>query len=413
MWIFTVYLLVGTVEVAGEELNWELLVRIKYVVVDFFVGIILEYLDYRFIVTPSLFRVARVFRIGRLLRFYKGARGIRRLLFALVISLPALFNIGALLFLVMFIYAIIGMSSFGYVKKTGALNDVVNFETFGSSMLLLFRLSTSAGWNDVLEPLLIKTPDCDENHLGQPYGNCGIPWLAILYFITFILSTFLIIINMYIAIILENLSQAHQQDEVGITDDDLEMFYAHWERYDPDASQYILHSQLSDFVDGLEQPLRIPHPNRFACINLNIPIKQGDRIHCFDVMQALVRRVIGDVEEEDGSVAFALMKSRMEHHFVSAFPKRAKTQTESTTLKRIQEIRAATIIQRSYRQYRFQLELRRFRLQRSQQFHEHGQSSSSLREEGPSRNVQVMVQEREPRNEPRNTIVKITDNGLA
>ena len=218
---------------------------------------------------------------------------------------------------------------------------------------------------------------------------------------------------MYIAIILENLSQAHQQDEVGITDDDLEMFYAHWERYDPDASQYILHSQLSDFVDGLEQPLRIPHPNKFACINLNIPIKQGDRIHCFDVMQALVRRVIGDVEEEDGSVAFALMKSRMEHHFVSAFPKRAKTQTESTTLKRIQEIRAATIIQRSYRQYRFQLELRRFRLQRSQQFHEHGQSSSSLREEGPSGSVQVLVQEREPRNEPRNTIVTITDNGLS
>ena len=258
------YLLVITEEVAGELQSW-LLVRINFVVVIFLVGIILEYLDYRFIVTPSLFRVARVFRIGRLLRFYKGARGIRRLLFALVISLPALFNIGALLFLVMFIYAIIGMSSFGYVKKTGALNDVVNFETFGNSMLLLFRLSTSAGWNDVLEPLLIQPPDCDENHLGQPYGNCGIPWLAILYFITFILSTFLIIINMYIAIILENLSQAHQQGR--------SRNHGRWlgnvlrcigNVIDPDASQYILHSQLSDFVDGLEQPLRIPHPEQIC-----------------------------------------------------------------------------------------------------------------------------------------------------
>lgn len=329
------------------------------------IGIIMEHLDYKFIVTPSLFRVARVFRIGRLLRFYKGARGIRRLLFALVISLPALFNIGALLFLVMFIYAIIGMSSFGYVKKTGALDDVVNFETFGNSMLLLFRLSTSAGWNDVLEPLLIQPPDCDQHYQGQPNGNCGTPWLATVYSISFILLTFLIIINMYIAIILENLSQAHQQDEVGITDDDLEMFYSLWERYDPDATQYIFYSQLSDFVDNLEPPLRIPQPNKFACIHLNIPIKKGDRIHCFDVMQALVRRVIGEIEEDE-SVAFTLMKSRMEHHFISAFPKRAKTQTESTTLKRIQEIRAATIIQRSYRQYRFQLELRKFRLQKSQ-----------------------------------------------
>lgn len=57
MWIFIVYFLVGIVEVVGEELNWELLVRIKYVVVDFFVGIILEYFDYRFIVILSLFCV--------------------------------------------------------------------------------------------------------------------------------------------------------------------------------------------------------------------------------------------------------------------------------------------------------------------------------------------------------------------
>lgn len=379
------------------------------IVVLSIIGIVLEYLDYKLFVTPSLFRVARVFRIGRLLRFYKGARGIRRLLFALVISLPALFNIGALLFLVMFIYAIIGMSSFGYVKKTGALDDVVNFETFSSSMLLLFRLSTSAGWNDVLEPLLIKPPFCEEDYMGQPNGNCGIPWLAILYFMSFILLTFLIIINMYIAIILENLSQAHQQDEVGITDDDLEMFYAQWERYDPDATQYILYSELSDFVDNLELPLRIPQPNKFACIHLNIPIKQGDRIHCFDVMQALVRRVIGEIEEED-SVAFALMKSRMEHHFVSAFPKRARTQTESTTLKRIQEIRAATIIQRSYRQYRFQLELRRFRLQKN---HHLEHSVSSTTEDGPSGSVQITVQERGPGSGSRDTIVIVPDDSMA
>ena len=362
------------------------------ITVNLFPGIILEYLNYNFIVTPSLFRVARVFRIGRLLRFYKGARGIRRLLFALVISLPALFNIGALLFLVMFIYAIIGMSSFGYVKKTGALDDVVNFETFGSSMLLLFRLSTSAGWNDVLEPLLIQPPDCDTNHLGQPNGNCGIPWLAILYFLTFILWTFLIIINMYIAIILENLSQAHQQDEVGITDDDLDMFYVQWERYDPAATQYILYSQLSDFVDDLELPLRIPQPNKYACIHLNIPIKQGDRIHCFDVMQALVRRVIGEIEEEN-SVAFALMKSRMENHFANAYPKRTKTLTESTTLKRIQEIRAATIIQRGYRQYRFNSELRRLRLQRSVDILHPRETSLIFPEDGPSGSLQVLVRE--------------------
>ena len=71
---------------------------------------------------------------------FQAAKGIRKLLFALIVSLPALFNIGALLALITFIYAIIGMTIFGHVKHQGEINDLVNFETFGRSMQLLFRL---------------------------------------------------------------------------------------------------------------------------------------------------------------------------------------------------------------------------------------------------------------------------------
>ena len=70
---------------------------------------------------------------------FQAAKGIRKLLFALIVSLPALFNIGALLALITFIYAIIGMTIFGHVKHQGAIDDLVNFETFGRSMQLLFR----------------------------------------------------------------------------------------------------------------------------------------------------------------------------------------------------------------------------------------------------------------------------------
>jgi hypothetical protein len=59
----------------------------------------------------------------------------------LVYSLPALINIGALLTLIMFIYAIIGMSSFGNLKITGGVldEDVVNFKTFASSFVKTYR----------------------------------------------------------------------------------------------------------------------------------------------------------------------------------------------------------------------------------------------------------------------------------
>ena len=99
-------------------------------------------------------------KIGRVLRLVKGARGIRTLLFALAMSMPALFNICLLLFLVMFIFAIFGMSFFMTVKLRGTLDEVYNFQTFGQSMILLFQMSTSAGWDGVLNGIMDEK-DCE------------------------------------------------------------------------------------------------------------------------------------------------------------------------------------------------------------------------------------------------------------
>jgi Ion transport protein len=90
--------------------------------------------------SPTLLRVVRVFRVGRVLRLVKSAKGIRTLLFSLAVSMPALFNIGLLLFLVMFIFSIFGMSFFMHVKKTAGIDDVFNFETFFRSMIILFQV---------------------------------------------------------------------------------------------------------------------------------------------------------------------------------------------------------------------------------------------------------------------------------
>lgn len=104
-------------------------------------GLVLSDLIEKYFVSPTLLRVVRVAKVGRVLRLVKGAKGIRTLLFALAMSLPALFNICLLLFLVMFIFAIFGMSFFMHVKKKSGIDDVYNFETFGQSMILLFQVS--------------------------------------------------------------------------------------------------------------------------------------------------------------------------------------------------------------------------------------------------------------------------------
>lgn len=103
-------------------------------------GLVLSDIIEKYFVSPTLLRVVRVAKVGRVLRLVKGAKGIRTLLFALAMSLPALFNICLLLFLVMFIFAIFGMSFFMHVKDKGGLDDVYNFKTFVQSMILLFQV---------------------------------------------------------------------------------------------------------------------------------------------------------------------------------------------------------------------------------------------------------------------------------
>ena len=161
------------------------------------------------LVSPTLLRVIRVFRVGRVLRLVKSAKGIRTLLFSLAVSLPALFNIGLLLFLIMFIYAVFGMQFFMHIKYSAGIDDMFNFETFTQGMIILFQTATSAGWDGVLSGLLISPPDCNDTFVSQsmPHGDCGSGGLAIAYLVTYLVISFLVIINMYIAVILENFSQ--------------------------------------------------------------------------------------------------------------------------------------------------------------------------------------------------------------
>lgn len=76
-------------------------------------------------------------------------------MFLFIIFLLVLFNVGVIFFFIMFIYVIIGMFFFVYVKKIGVLNDVVNFEMFLNFMVLIFCFMIVVGWNDVLELLMI------------------------------------------------------------------------------------------------------------------------------------------------------------------------------------------------------------------------------------------------------------------
>ncbi|XP_061935183.1 sodium channel protein para isoform X31 [Apis cerana] len=315
------------------------------VVILSILGLVLSDIIEKYFVSPTLLRVVRVAKVGRVLRLVKGAKGIRTLLFALAMSLPALFNICLLLFLVMFIFAIFGMSFFMHVKDKSGLDDVYNFKTFGQSMILLFQMSTSAGWDGVLDGI-INEEDCQEpnNEIGYP-GNCGSSTIGIAYLLSYLVISFLIVINMYIAVILENYSQATEDVQEGLTDDDYDMYYEIWQQFDPDGTQYIRYDQLSDFLDVLEPPLQIHKPNKYKIVSMDIPICKGDMMFCVDILDALTKDFFarkGNPIEETAELE------------VQTRPGETGYEPVSSTLWRQREEYCARLIQNAWRKHKQQ-----------------------------------------------------------
>mmetsp|Transcript_8574 Transcript_8574/g.25632 ORF Transcript_8574/g.25632 Transcript_8574/m.25632 type:complete len:1547 (-) Transcript_8574:159-4799(-) len=336
-------------------------------------------------VDPTFLRILRVLRLARLMRLVKHAEGVRKLLVTMVLSLASLVNIGILLFVVIFVFAIIGMVQFRYVKHNGALNAVVNFETFGRSLLLLFRLSTGAGWNDITESLSVQPPYCNETHWqGQevPNGDCGDPLAAELYMSLFIAVAFLIIINMYIAVILENLEEEENSSQSTFEPADIDNFYLHWQKFDPDATQFIDKEQMGAFFSTLPKPfarllkeqdeemylsqLRIPlyanptatarNTNTSSTSNLHLRQRRGTvsvvevlptKAHCLDVLIATLKAnglfLLKGVSDNEA------VERAIESSFRKRFPVRRHCEPVSNTAEFLQWANAATTIQVAYK----------------------------------------------------------------
>lgn len=205
-------------------------------------------------------------------------------------------------------------------------------------------MSTSAGWDGVLDGI-INEEECDPPNpeIGFP-GNCGSATVGITFMLTYLVISFLIVINMYIAVILENYSQATEDVQEGLTDDDYDMYYEIWQQFDPDGTQYIRYDQLSEFLDVLEPPLQIHKPNKYKIISMDIPICRGDLMFCVDILDALTKDFFarkGNPIEETG-----------DFEGVNTRPDEIGYEPVSSTLWRQREEYCARLIQHAWRKHK-------------------------------------------------------------
>jgi voltage-gated sodium channel len=132
--------------------------------------------------------VLRLSRALRLLRLVSALPKLQLLVGALLKSLSAMGYVSLLLALLFYMYAIVGIHLFGR-------NDPTNFGSLSAAFLSLFRLVTLDNWADLFNAQVAHVPAIK----------------VALYFVTFIVFGTMIILNLFIGIIMNSMSEMHAE----------------------------------------------------------------------------------------------------------------------------------------------------------------------------------------------------------
>ena len=248
--------------------------------------------------------VLRILRLARIFRLVRKLKGLRMLFNTLVISLPGLVNIGSLLFLLCFVYAVLGMQLFGKVKFGENLNEHANFRDFGNSMLILLRMVTGEAWNAIMYDVMVDE-DCDDSDDCAIGECCGVPG-APAYFVTFVILGTFVTLNLLIAVVVDNFSNS-KKEEMGenVTDENIGQFERAWRRIDRDASGYINREDVAELIKRTPPPLGVKGTriSRLGMVRFmkSLDLVQwaglNEMVHYEDVLIAATRRAMAIVME--------------------------------------------------------------------------------------------------------------------
>jgi hypothetical protein len=145
---------------------------------------------------PQIGRVMRVLRVSRVIRLIGKNKGLSALIDTIIFSLPSLMNVLGLLFLILFMFAILGSFFFRNIRKGAIIGPEMNFKNFGNSMLMVFRMTTGEDWNNIMFDCMRTEDDCEMS------GTCGTPYAAA-YYVLFILISTYIMLNLFVLVILQ------------------------------------------------------------------------------------------------------------------------------------------------------------------------------------------------------------------
>ena len=149
-----------------------------------------------------------ILRILRLLRFTRITRRVpqlRMIIISLIQSIKAIGFVGLILIMAVYIYGVVGTTVF-------SKNDPVHFRNLGIAMISLVRAATFDDWSYLM---YIQMYGCNNFGYHLTPEKCKspskMPIFSIFYFLSFIIISGLIIINLVIGVIIQSMFESKEQ----------------------------------------------------------------------------------------------------------------------------------------------------------------------------------------------------------
>lgn len=157
---------------------------------------------------------------------------LKMLMLTIIVSFFKSFFIIIGMLLLMLVYAFAGVILFGCVKSGHDLGRHANFKSATNAMILLMRIVTGEDWNKIMHDCMIAPPACTK---GKNYwdSDCGNFPAALLYFCSFYIIITYIVLNLLVAIIMENFSLFYSNEEDALLSyNDIRHFQIVWNYVD-------------------------------------------------------------------------------------------------------------------------------------------------------------------------------------
>ncbi|XP_054443665.1 voltage-dependent R-type calcium channel subunit alpha-1E isoform X2 [Pteronotus mesoamericanus] len=269
----------------------------------------------------------KLFRAARLIKLLRQGYTIRILLWTFVQSFKALPYVCLLIAMLFFIYAIIGMQVFGNIKldEESHINRHNNFRSFFGSLMLLFRSATGEAWQEIMLSCLGEKgcePDTTAPSGQNENERCGTD-LAYVYFVSFIFFCSFLMLNLFVAVIMDNFEYLTRDSSI-LGPHHLDEFVRVWAEYDRAACGRIHYTEMYEMLTLMSPPLGLGKrcPSKVAykrLVLMNMPVAEDMTVHFTSTLMALIRTAL-DIKIAKGGADRQQLDSELQKETLAIWP---------------------------------------------------------------------------------------------